>query len=353
MKSDLASIALEERFLLQKEYLGDNKLVNQVLPLVSVTVATYQHVNYIRQCLEGILMQKTNFPYEIIVGEDGSVDGTQDICKEYAEKYPDRIRLFIRDRNLSQFVAENGKVTRFNGIWNRMSARGKYIAWCEGDDYWIDPLKLQKQVDFLESHPDYGLIYTQAKVLQGKKYVQIVGSEVKDFRDLLLGGNRIPTLTTCFVRELQKEYIYQVVEKWHKAWKMGDYPLWLFLSHRTKIKYLEDVTSVYRMLPESASHSKNITKMVQFSESIYDIRLFFLEHFYNGEDVELIKRRILEDKVWGIFRYYFVLDEERQAFEYLRCNKNDVYGKRRIVGFLMKYSSLIKNILKNKWVKQM
>ena len=93
--------------------------------------------------------------------------------------------------------------------------------------------------------------------------------------------------------------------------------------------------------------------MVQFSESIYDIRLFFLEHFYNGEDVELIKRRILEDKVWGIFRYYFVLDEERQAFEYLRCNKNDVYGKRRIVGFLMKYSSLIKNILKNKWVKQM
>lgn len=315
--------------------------------LVTIQCLTYNHEPYIRKCLEGFVMQKTNFRFEAIVHDDASTDGTTEIVREYSEKYPDIIKPFFETEN--QYSKHNGVI----GKIMRENTHGKYIALCEGDDYWIDPLKLQKQVDFLESHPDYGLIYTQAKVLQGKKYVQIVGSEVKDFRDLLLGGNRIPTLTTCFVRELQKEYIYQVVEKWHKAWKMGDYPLWLFLSHRTKIKYLEDVTSVYRMLPESASHSKNITKMVQFSESIYDIRLFFLEHFYNGEDVELIKRRILEDKVWGIFRYYFVLDEERQAFEYLRCNKNDVYGKRRIVGFLMKYSSLIKNILKNKWVKQM
>ena len=334
---------------LTKKIADSYELANNVLehipnPLVSIRTSAYNHGPYIKQCIEGVLMQRTNFPFEYIIGEDFSNDETREIVFEYAKKYPNIIRVITADYNVG---------SRANGRRCIQACRGKYMAICEGDDYWIDPLKLQKQVDFLESHPDYGLIYTQAKVLQGKKYVQIVGSEVKDFRDLLLGGNRIPTLTTCFVRELQKEYIYQVVEKWHKAWKMGDYPLWLFLSHRTKIKYLEDVTSVYRMLPESASHSKNITKMVQFSESIYDIRLFFLEHFYNGEDVELIKRRILEDKVWGIFRYYFVLDEERQAFEYLRCNKNDVYGKRRIVGFLMKYSSLIKNILKNKWVKQM
>ena len=322
-------------------------MLNNPVPLVTIRCLTYNHEPYIRQCLEGFVMQQTNFRFEAIVHDDASTDGTAAIIKEYAEKYPNIIKPIFETEN--QYSKRDGSLRRIMDS----HTRGKYVAMCEGDDYWIDPLKLQKQVDFLESHPDYGLIYTQAKVLQGKKYVQIVGSEVKDFRDLLLGGNRIPTLTTCFVRELQKEYIYQVVEKWHKAWKMGDYPLWLFLSHRTKIKYLEDVTSVYRMLPESTSHSKNITKMVQFSESIYDIRLFFLEHFYNGEDVELIKRRILEDKVWGIFRYYFVLDEERQAFEYLRCNKNDVYGKRRIVGFLMKYSSLIKNILKNKWVKQM
>ena len=162
MVNDEITIAQNERFLLQKEYLGENKPINQIQPIVSVTVATYQHVNYIRKCLDGILMQKTNFPYEIILGEDGSVDGTQEICKEYAEKYPDKIRLFIRDRKLSQYIGKNGKVTRFNGIWNRMSSRGKYIAWCEGDDYWIEPLKLQRQVDFLESHQDYSMCFHYA-----------------------------------------------------------------------------------------------------------------------------------------------------------------------------------------------
>ena len=146
--------ALQERFLLQKEFLGENKPINHIEPLVSVTVATYQHVNYIKECLDGILMQKTDFPYEIILGEDGSTDGTQQICKEYAEKFPDKIRLFIRDRRLSQYIGSDGKVTRFNGVWNRMSSRGKYIAWCEGDDFWVDPYKLQKQVDFLEKHPE-------------------------------------------------------------------------------------------------------------------------------------------------------------------------------------------------------
>ena len=89
MVNNEIEFALNERFLLQKEYWGENKLINQIQPVVSVTVATYQHVNYIRKCLDGILMQKTTFPYEIILGEDGSIDGTQDICKEYAEKFPD------------------------------------------------------------------------------------------------------------------------------------------------------------------------------------------------------------------------------------------------------------------------
>ena len=113
MVNNEIEFALNERFLLQKEYWGENKLINQIQPVVSVTVATYQHVNYIRKCLDGILMQKTTFPYEIILGEGGSIDGTLDICKEYAEKFPDKIRLFMRDRKLSQYVGKNGEVTRF------------------------------------------------------------------------------------------------------------------------------------------------------------------------------------------------------------------------------------------------
>src|SRR5690606_14491808 len=143
----------QERFLLEKEYGGNDKPVNKVLPLVSVCVITYQHVNFISDCLEGILMQQTFFPIEIIIGEDESTDGTREICIEYASKYPDKIRLYLRNRKTSQLFDENGKyICRFNGRWNRESARGKYIALCEGDDYWTDPLKLQKQVNIMENN---------------------------------------------------------------------------------------------------------------------------------------------------------------------------------------------------------
>ncbi len=159
---------IERRFALQEEYLGTNKPVNKIEPLVSISVATYQHVNYIKKCLDGILMQKTNFPFEVIVGEDESTDGTRDVCIEYAEKHPDKIRLFLRDRVISHLKDEDGKlVKRLNGVlgFNRMSARGKYIALCEGDDYWTDPWKLQKQVDILEKEKQYSLVFSNRVVV--------------------------------------------------------------------------------------------------------------------------------------------------------------------------------------------
>ena len=197
--------ALNERFLLQKEYLGENKSVNNITPVVSVTVATYQHVNYIKECLDGILMQKTNFPIEIIIGEDGSTDGAQEICKEYAHAHTDKIRLFIRDRKLSQYKDKDGSIQRFNGLWNRMSCRGKYIAFCEGDDYWTDPLKLQKQVDFLESHPDYVMCSHRFKQYMQKEgiykddwYGDISDGIVYDLDTLIHGGWYHHPLTVMF-----------------------------------------------------------------------------------------------------------------------------------------------------------
>lgn len=278
MTNDIIDKALKERFLLQKEYLGENKIVNKAAPLVSVTVATYQHVGYIKQCLEGILMQKTNFPYEIIIGEDGSTDGTQEICKEYAEKYPDRIRLYIRDRKLSQFVTDNGEVTRFNGIWNRMSARGKYIAWCEGDDYWIDPLKLQKQVDFLEKHPEYGLCYTNYETLyESKKQIVPAPSAKRNSGNIfeeLLQRNFIVTATVLFRTNVYYSASKQIME-YAQSWSIGDYPLWLEIAKDWKIKYLRDCTTIYRVLSDSASHSSNVNKTVAFNESVLSIQRFF------------------------------------------------------------------------------
>lgn len=268
---------LKERFLLQHEYLGEDKPVNNIIPLVSVTVATYQHVNYVRACLDGILMQKTNFLYEIILGEDGSIDGTQDICMEYAAKYPDKIRLFLRDRALSQYIADDGRVIRFNGIWNRMSARGKYIAWCEGDDYWTDPLKLQKQVDFLEEHAEYGLCYTNVQQYYdiSGQYGESWGGNSEKFEDLLF-SNTIPALSILVRSFILQEYFSQINSEFIK-WKMGDYPMWLYVATKAKIKYMPFTSGCYRILENSASHSRNPIRQLEFEKSSIEIAIYFIK----------------------------------------------------------------------------
>src|SRR4051812_21193461 len=136
-------------------------------PLVSVAVQTYQHKAYIKDCLEGILMQKTNFPFEILLGEDRSTDGTREICMEYAKKYPDKIKLFLHHRENN--IRINGRQTGlFNFLYNFFSAGGKYIAICEGDDYWTDPFKLQKQVDEMEVHLDINICSHPAVIIDDK-----------------------------------------------------------------------------------------------------------------------------------------------------------------------------------------
>lgn len=130
------------------EYLGTNKPVNQIQPLVSVCITTYNHAAFIAECLDSVLMQETDFPFEIIVGEDDSTDGTREICKAYAEKYPDKIRLFLRSENDKIYINER-KTGRFNFIENLNAARGEYISICDGDDYWITVNKLKIQYDYL------------------------------------------------------------------------------------------------------------------------------------------------------------------------------------------------------------
>ena len=114
-------------------------------PLVSVCVVAYEQKDFIRQCLDSILGQKTNFEWELIIGEDGSTDGTKEICEDYAKRYPDKIRLQLRSRQ--EVIHINGRPTaRYNIIQTIKASKGKYIAILEGDDYWTDPRKLQKQI---------------------------------------------------------------------------------------------------------------------------------------------------------------------------------------------------------------
>ena len=144
---------------------------------VSVICCTYNHENYIKDALNGFLMQKTKFPFEVLVNEDASTDNTARILKEYEEKYPQIIKPIYHDVNeYSQGIDIFGNLAKL--------AKGKYIAISQGDDYWIDENKLQMQVDFLEGNPEYGMCYTKTKqfVQNKNKFLRKhFGSEIKDF----------------------------------------------------------------------------------------------------------------------------------------------------------------------------
>lgn len=133
-------------------------------PLVSICCLTYNHAKYVRQCIDGFLMQKTSFPIEILVHDDASTDGTDVILQEYESKYPNIIFPIYETEN----KYSNGYRGRMDIVFNYSRARGKYIASCEGDDYWTDPMKLQKQVDFMESHPEYSVCFHRCLRLQNE-----------------------------------------------------------------------------------------------------------------------------------------------------------------------------------------
>lgn len=139
--------------------------MKNAIPKVSVLITTYNHVDHISQCLDSILEQQCDFDFEIVLGEDGSNDGTQEICKEYAERFSDIIRLEIRDQKKKVFLY--GRATgKYNLLKVMQEGKGDYFAFCDGDDYWTDKKKLQKQVDFMEANPSYSFCATDRMILR-------------------------------------------------------------------------------------------------------------------------------------------------------------------------------------------
>lgn len=192
-----------------KEY--PNKVSSS--PKVSVLIQTYQHVQFIERCLESIIHQKTDFPFEIIIGEDDSTDGTREICLNYANKYPELIKLFLHTRNNNIKVGDV-ETGNFNIFYNLFNAQGPYITICEGDDYWGDLNKLQTQVGFLDKNPSYILCFHRAKILStiekiDPKPLSHLSADLSE-EDLLKGPNHPVTNTVCFRNifpEIPKEII--------------------------------------------------------------------------------------------------------------------------------------------------
>ncbi len=194
-------------------------------PLVSIVTITYNHEPYIRKCIEGVLMQKVNFPIEFIIAEDCSTDGTLAICKEYAEKYPELIRLITSKNNVGAIANERRAMK---------AAKGKYIAFCEGDDYWIDPLKLQKQVDFLEKNPEYSVTFHRCK-----HFNVVDGTTKGDQCGFLFQNNEEGVDVT----------VEMFFEKWITQPLTMVYRVSMFdLDDMLKYKYYRDMHQIYHLL---------------------------------------------------------------------------------------------------------
>lgn len=298
---------------------------------VSICMLAYNHEDYIRQAIDGVLMQKCNFHFELIIGEDGSTDSTRQICIEYKQKYPNIIQLLLPSENQGMYV---------NWITCISAVQGKYLAFCEGDDYWTDPYKLQKQVDFIEANLDYGMIHTDFAILnESEQYLSNVSLKRHSgyIFEKMLQFNEVGTLTVLLRSDLVFEAINDNVLKHY--YKMIDYPLWLYIASKTKVYYWDECTSVYRVLLESASNSQDSHKKQLFVMSIMDIRYEFAK---KNNSIEIIKDQLIDSRkgnlnfafhnnlpILASASYLFLLKNKKQSLRdsiYYCATKSILFG---------------------------
>lgn len=244
-------------------------------PLVSVPMITYNHASFIAQAIEGVLRQETGYPFELIIGEDCSSDETRLIVAEYQKKYPEVIRVLTSEKNV-------GMKTNVRRTFK--ACRGTYIACCEGDDFWQNPHKLQLQTEYLERHPDCGLVYSSYDVYHvGDKrlirdfinYKELKMPENPSLSDIIEGKSKPLTCTVMARRSLCEE-ITAADSFLHKGdhFLMGDTQLWAELATRARLHYIPESLATHNITGESASRSSNLGKVLRFEKSGAELRLY-------------------------------------------------------------------------------
>jgi len=209
--------------------------------VVSVWIITYNHEPYIAEAIESVLMQKTDFDYKIIIGEDCSTDRTREIVKEYKNKYPDKIDLYLSEENLGVM----GLIRATYGM-----CKGKYVTSFDGDDYYTDPYKLQKQVDFLEANPDFVLHFHRANIINEVRGYEIMSGEAfsrnpdntLDVDHFLEGTNPIITSSV-----MNRNVLGATLPEWYFELPFPDYSYYFLLMQYGKVQYSSEVMSAYRV----------------------------------------------------------------------------------------------------------
>ncbi len=254
-------------------------------PLVSVCIVTYNHREYIGTCLDSVLAQETDFDFEIVVGEDESSDGTREICLRYAKRFPQKIRLILGSRDDVLYFA--GRPT---GQWNFLrtlgSVRGAYVALVDGDDYWSDPSKLQRQVDLLERRPELSGCFHGCRVVyecesdEPGRLAPFHGRTTFTIEDIL-DRNFVPTCALVFRRaglELPPEL---------RRLPIGDWPLHLLNLMRGPYEYIDREMSVFRVHPEGSWSQLARSRRLEGSLAFYD----FAAGRLGPEYAELVRRK--------------------------------------------------------------
>jgi glycosyltransferase involved in cell wall biosynthesis len=257
-------------------------------PVLSVCFITYNHEKYIREALDSVLMQHVNFSMEIVIGNDCSTDGTTLIVQEYLEKYPDRIRLNSIESNIGMTA---------NWLSTIQACKGKYIAMLEGDDYWTDAHKLQKQVDFLEKNPHYSFVAHDLGVIEEEGV--LAQDSLLHFEE-----NCELTITDCLTKQIFLQTATLVFRKcmlnpfpnWaDKRVKSIDLLLYLMLSSQAPFYYLAEKMSVYRLHQAGISHVNWVTKQNQFELDM----IFIYENFNQFSSFQFKKE--IEDKIEQLY----------------------------------------------------
>lgn len=278
--------------------MSNTNIITVQIPLVTIICLTYNQSNYIRQTLESLLMQRTSFLFEILVHDDASTDGTKKIIEEYVTNFPHIVKAIFQEQN-------RFSIHGINFLYDSIlpEVKGKYIAVCEGDDFWIDPLKLQKQVSFLELNPDYGLVHTKAVKFSQEKQIfkGLIGFDVIDFESLIY-ENTIANLTSCYRYSLVLEYLDKIKPQTRTTWTSPDFAQWLWFAQHSKIKFLDDITAAYRIINSSVSHIKSDSKRLVFVEGVYDIVDFYL----SNTSIKVNEKKIRARYYSNIIKMYFL-----------------------------------------------
>lgn len=262
-------------------------------PLISVCMITYNHQEFIKEAIHGVCNQKVNFKYELIIANDFSTDNTEAVVKETVinkKNHNPEIHYFNRGKNYGMME---------NFIFGLKQCKGKYIAFCEGDDFWNNPQKLQKQVDFLEKKTSYGLSYSDFD-----RYYQEFDKRIPNIRksktehrdnlfEKLFKFNPITTCTVVIRRDIVEKYLDNV-GKDALDWRMGDLPLWLFASKNTKVHYYPESTAVYRVLESSATNTSLYGKF-KFKMSRYQVLLYFLKKNFSLRLAIIFTKKFLSE----------------------------------------------------------